>query len=303
MISVRLGLLLLVSGSIIAACTAAPSQTPPGSSSTTVSPMALPTLPQATVTFTPASSRGGLFANTSPDGKWMANGSGEFLPGGQYQAMLRVTNNETGREWMAEKYTEDGGTTMLITPQPLHWSRDGQFLYFTHQSFSDGCVADIVNGPFRGTDLWRLNLQSGEVIQLAPRVGYWLSLSPDETMLAFLSDDNRLAIRNLNSGQERSVTFIVDADYPGERIRKAGLLWAPDGGALVFTAVMGVCQEDMRTFVVLVHGETLSQTILIREERRGFTTMEWPEPNRILLRDEDDGFWWLDVVTGKVESF
>ena len=71
-------------------------------------------------------------------------------------------------------------------PRPFHWSNDGRYLFVTNDPAPDGCALFV-----NGSDLQRVDLSNGEVTQIVEPVGLWLSLSPDETKLAYLSWEGR----------------------------------------------------------------------------------------------------------------
>jgi hypothetical protein len=175
-------------------------------------------------------------------------------------AILAVASIDGAVKWIAETVTDRdvwGGFEWAI---PLHWSNDGRHLYFSHHVRGDGCISD-----FRGSDLHRLDLQTGEVTEIVPRVGYWLALSPDEQTLAYLSFERGLVLRDLASGDERQVELDIEADHPETPIHKSDLLWSPDGNSIVLTVAIDVCGPEQSTAIVQLDTETLSQTTLVQE--------------------------------------
>jgi hypothetical protein len=93
----------------------------------------------------------------------------------------------------------------------FRWSVDGRYLYYTNTGSADGC-SRFVNG----TDLYRLDVSNGEVIEILPEGKTLnLSLSSDESMLAFASSDGQsevLAVQDLATGTERSVRLFEPND-------------------------------------------------------------------------------------------
>jgi hypothetical protein len=52
--------------------------------------------------------------------------------------------------------------------------------------------------------------------------------------------------------------------------------------------------------IVRVDTRGLSLTVLIRDDDRLFSIVDWPEPARARLSDKDGNTWWLDAATGEV---
>jgi hypothetical protein len=230
--------------------------------------------------------------STSPDGQWKAT-----VLENQQSAILRVSSTDGTTEWIAETITSTdiwGGFEWAI---PFTWSQYGHYLYFTHYERTDGCTPE-----FHGSDLQRLDLQTGEVTELAPKVGYWLALSPDERTLAYLSFEKGLVLRELLTNEERSARPAIYKAYPGVIIFVSHLVWSPDGKTLMFTAGIDPCDmpDFVSTSVIRVDAETLSQIELIRESKEWLTAIEWPDVESVLLKDRDGQHWWMNATTGEI---
>lgn len=211
----------------------------------------------------------------------------------QYHTQLIVTSAEGSLEWTAWDQTSHFGLG-YTTPQPFHWSRDGRYLYFTNVPVPDGCTM-MVNG----TDLWRVDLTNGRVIELVPSVGLWLSLSPDEKTLAYMGYGYRgLVVRDLVTGSEQQSA--LSEEYTRADFWWAGnIVWSPDGTALIFAVGSGGCGPGPQTFALLrVEVWTLAQTTLLRDDTRQYFISGWPETGRVLLKDQDGHAWWMDARTG-----
>ena len=233
---------------------------------------------------------------TSPDGEWRAEGMAAFFAGGgeSYYARLSVTQTDGTVEWVAVDEWSGFGLG-YTTPQPFHWSRDGRYLYFTNRPVVDGCGVFV-----NALDLQRLDLGDGSVSEMAPSLGLWLSLSPDETTLAYVGYGGRgLVLRDLLTGIERET--VLD---PGSSYAAGHVVWSPDGAALVLTLAIRPCFADWAesVSVLRVQVETLEQTTLIREDERLFITAEWATLERVLLRDDEGNEWWMDASTGALLS-
>jgi hypothetical protein len=244
------------------------------------------------------------WSSRSPDGKWDVQGMVAFPAacpepcrrdgGEKYYTQLKVKKTDGASDWtVVDEWSRFGlGYT---TPQPFHWSQDGRYLYFTNKPVPDGCGIFV-----NGSDLHRIDLSDGSVTEIVPSSGLWLSLSPDETTLAYIGYGGRgLVLRNLATGVERGARLDPGQDYAAGHI-----VWSPDGAALVLTLAIRPCSSGWAesVSVMLVEVATLEQTMLIHEDKRLFTTVEWPTLDRILLKDEDGNFWWMDLETRQITT-
>jgi hypothetical protein len=234
------------------------------------------------------------WSSRSPDGKWDVQGMVAFPADGgeKYYTQLKVKKTDGAIDWtVVDEWSRFGlGYT---TPQPFQWSQDGRYLYFTNKPVPDGCGIFV-----NGSDLHRIDLSDGSVTEIVPSSGLWLSLSPDETTLAYIGYGGRgLVLRNLATGVERGARLDPGQDYAAGHI-----VWSPDGAALVLTLAIRPCSSGWAesVSVMLVEVATLEQTMLIHEDKRLFTTVEWPTLDRILLKDEDGNFWWMDLETRQI---
>jgi hypothetical protein len=232
------------------------------------------------------------WTSTSPDGEWLAEGTGAFPKrgGGSYYTQLKVSRVGGAVEWIVVDAWPRWGLGYTI-PKPFHWSQDGQSLYYTNEPVPDGCAVFV-----NGSDLWRVGLANGSLIQIVPSVGLWLSLSPDETTLAYIGYGSRgLVLRDLNTGAEREVSL-----DPGQEYSAGQITWSPDGAALVLTLAIRPCFQNWAesTSIVRVETENLEKTTLVESDSRLFTILEWPAAERVLLADVDGQRWWMDALTG-----
>ena len=182
-------------------------------------------------------------------------------------------------------------------PRPFHWSNDGNYLYATNDPAPDGCALFV-----NGSDLKRVDLSNGQVTQIVEPVGLWLSLSPDETKLAYLSwEGNRpLIVRDLASGAENAIKLPT-----GDPNWQAGnVVWSPDGDSLILTIANAPCSDGWArsTSIVQANLATLEAKSLLEDDSRLLLTTDWPEPSTIVLQDQNGKQVKMNAETGQIEQ-
>ncbi len=210
-----------------------------------------------------------------------------------YYTQLKLQKTD-GDEWTVVDEWSEWGLGYTI-PYPLHWSHDGKYLYFTNKPVPDGCAVFV-----NGSDLYRINLDDGSVGEIVPPVGLWLSLSPDETRLAYIGYGGRgLVIRDLVTGIERETRLDPGKDYQAGHI-----VWSPDGTAVILALAIQPCSTDWAdsTSIVRVDVATLEQVTLLREDKRLFIPIEWETAEKVLLQDKEGDYWLMDTATGRVSK-
>ena len=247
------------------------------------------------------------WSSTSPDGKWVAVGLVAFPKeniGGQ-QAYVRLmifdVDGKAQRTIIDQWQEMDLGFPM---PMPLKWSQDGKHFYFTHRVYPDGCSAF----PFL-TDLQQVNLENGGMKDLLPDQAVDVALSPDDTKVVysyfFGQPEMGLAVRDLVTGDEEETTV-----NPGKEFHAGNIVWSREGDAFVVTLAIHPCTGEYgvsktvwaeSTTLLWVDAETFEQKILIQEDPRLFVTVEWNEPNKIVITDGlENSVWHLDVESGEI---
>lgn len=285
--------------------TTEPSSVPSATPLPSITPVPTQTIqtptPMATATATPEPVE--RWASTSPDRKWLAQGmmEGPFLAGDEekYHYQLKVVSADWAIEWTVVDAIARWGLG-YTTPRPFHWSKDGalgttRYLYFTNEPVPDGCAVFV-----NGSDLQRVDLNTGRVQEILPPGAWWLSLSPDEEQVAYIywnGEALEIVLRDLATRAERRARLEA-----GQGDSQAGnIVWSPNGKTFVLAVATHPCDPDhWVNSIVRVDRATLAQKVLIREDKRLFSIVEWPQAARVLLRDKDGNSWWLDATTGRV---
>jgi len=209
-----------------------------------------------------------------------------------YYTQLKVSKRDGTTEWVIVDEWAEWGLGYTI-PQPLHWSHDGRYLYITNKPVPDGCAVFV-----NGTDLRRVDLSDGSVREIVPSAGLWLSLSPDETMLAYIGyGDRGLVIRDLATGIEQETKLDPGKDYQAGHI-----IWSPDGTTIMLALAIRPCSTDWAdsTSIIRVDVATLEQVTLLQEDKRLLVPVEWATADKVLLKDKGGDYWLMDATTGEV---
>jgi len=230
----------------------------------------------------------------SPNGKWTAVGRIKIDTGifqGEkeiYYTQLKVISADQSVEWILVEEISPFGLG-YTTPEPLHWSADGRYLYFTNRPHADGCGLFVT-----GSDLWRADLADGSITQVLPEGAQSYAFSPDGTLVAYMSWSTppELALHNLGTGEERRVVLGFE--------NAGAIVWSPDGAMLALTGAQKPCQAGWNHTIVAMELIVLTPQTLLPPDERLYITRGWQETGKILLEDFDRDLFWLDVESGEV---
>ncbi|MBA4383369.1 MAG: hypothetical protein C0410_01400 [Anaerolinea sp.] len=212
---------------------------------------------------------------------------------------LLVYDTNTNKNHLVEQIITNSGLGFLM-PWPISWSEDEDFLYYTHRlGGGDGCFGE---NDFFGSDLLKYTLSSESTIKIAPNLGNWVALSPDQTKVAFLTSEGDVIIKDILLGDERKINI----DYSYEvYLHPSNLIWSPDNKELLFTIAIDPCnnEENTKHSILKVNATTLAYEVMIQEDSNQLVTIEWKEPNRVLLQDESCNNLWMNLDTGMVSDY
>lgn len=237
----------------------------------------------------------------SPDGQWLITKQiGEQLPAaadetaqfpeGKYHVAMQVASTNNDLLWTAVDEWRPAGVESTY-PEPLRWSDDGRFLFFTNVTLADGC-----GGYTNGSDLWRLDLSSGQLTEMTPFIGLSMDVSPDGTKLAVHGANGRgFLIRDLATGAEQSVAL---PDL-GDVWALGRVLWSPDGQHILSTWVLDPCSPEQTTAVIRIDADTLTATTVVEPDPRNFVLLKWIN-GEVRLLDNEGRTWYLEPFSGEL---
>jgi ABC-type glycerol-3-phosphate transport system substrate-binding protein len=234
----------------------------------------------------------------SPDRQWSAQFTVVLpLQGGEkYYRRLTVASQDGSRSYtLVDEWVAFGQGYKL--PRPLAWfgmsSTEYPVLYWTYVPVIDNCQTF-----YNGTDLHRLDLQSGTAQRLLDDVGTWLAISPDQSRAAVVSGA-RLGIYDLSSGQGHFT------DLPDGQAGQ--VIWSPDGREVALTiadregngSLCATAQSTTHT-ILRIDADTLEVRLRLAHEARRLVTQSWSQLGLIKLTDPEAKSWLLDPQTGEV---
>ena len=230
----------------------------------------------------------------SPDGKWAIIGSSNpNILGSGYRfdrldCRFNVVSTDGNTKWVTPFYSENygiysetlrGGTfpRYFGSMQVEHWSKDGNYLYFSAKPFADG--AGLFNELFPERYIYRLDLRTGDSVNTQMEVG--AVFSPSDRFVVY-GENKAIHVIDLAKEEEKIVDLPkTEYDFFGR------FIWSPDETQIAFTigkynkheyaTCDGVCS------VFLLNVEDRSFQLLIDNNK--YYTYAWTEPNFILLVD------------------
>lgn len=236
---------------------------------------------------------------------------GEFSPSGNWIAIrcegidekvssyLRVVNVENNKDWKISyvDYTKYAYLDRRGTFYPLHWSKDGKYLFVTAPSLGSGCCWigwDVI--------LVRLDLDNGDQTEIANYEGVIpgglsFSISPsDRYVLSTPGSD--LKILDLTTWEEKTIAIRVrngSAGYP---------LMSPDETKVILM---------LREYPEELQGDLTFGSLVLIDLKSGLqkkllsgidfdeapVPISWQDDKYVLLGNYDT-FWLLNIKTAEL---
>jgi hypothetical protein len=210
----------------------------------------------------------------SPDENWLAQDcfSNQFM----------VSSRESSRTIVIsyQEIMELTGDAMRISNvQPLFWTADGRYLFFTQHV----CCIDTDAFGWDGA-LLRLNLNTGEAQVLISGHMNYFSFSPNGNTLIHIPNDHAGGgmplIINIMDTKAWSQTRLLFSDYE----QAGSLVWAPDESGFTLTTKIGNYYAGGEEFsVIVVDFSSGSSKIIFTQNSTFVGPVDWSEDNIVTL--------------------
>lgn len=170
---------------------------------------------------------------------------------------IKLTGKQGGDE---DQDSGPGRSSRLVRSGP-QISPDGRYLYFSRKN-----AGSVYNQMSFSWEIYRLDLNSGDVDRITQAQGGAIRplLSPDGSQLVYATrfeTKTGLRIRNLETGQDRWLTYPVqrdDMESRGTRDAFPGYAFTPDGSEVIFT-------RDGKLHAVSTNGEDEREILFTAE--------------------------------------
>lgn len=269
-------------------------QTPPPPTRPRATPTLAETVPLPTPTLDSGFPKMNVESSAalSPNGEWVNVSINVWSADGANVLFQRQVLSVTDPNLQWTYVSEQSGVGLGMTfPSVIHWSADGQKMYFADRGQPDGCGLPFISG------LKQLNLNDGRT-KTVGREAYWpLAFSPDDKTVVY----GGLKLLDLETQAVRSASISLSATQFVVQTN-----WSPDNQHLLVRVAEtngDVCAFNAwPTTLLLVDVETLTVKPVLENDARAFFVIDWPTPNRALLNDKDGGQWCLELATGALTS-
>lgn len=228
----------------------------------------------------------------SPDGQWV-----EVICKSDSIVVARV---DGAKEWSLSSDSLIGPYTDHFV-YVSHWSSDGAYVYVSVNPHTDGYWEPL----HQATDLFRLDLKSGQVSEVLKGKYYSFAFSPNDRRLAYMETDHSpatLIIRDMQTGTEESFPF--DSKYnTGGRF-----VWSDDSQKVVFSITQydEKIHEFVATSIVIWDKERSGTAIVLKDyqSKKILIPVAWIDETRIALQIlyQDDQTYELDLISGELKQ-
>ncbi len=256
----------------------------------TPTPGALPTrLPTVDLT----NMTGDSWFAISPDGNWTAQIQVAYpfdksggSTGDRYYVRLEVLRKDGRVIWTVLDRWDTWGMGYTI-PANLHWREDSLRLYYTEQAVAGGCA---VFG--QGSGLYEVNLENGQVDDMAGYDTGEFRASPDGERIALLSGD-KLEVHT----RDAVLVLSLKLDFLTGEWQAGKLLWSPDGERLLFTVLFDPCGPPNHSTVYRLDISSGNLVPLVEKDKHVYIASKWLSNDTAELIDAAGAIWQIDTHT------
>ncbi|MBA4383967.1 MAG: hypothetical protein C0410_04470 [Anaerolinea sp.] len=282
-------------------------QTPPVTNNT---PTFQPTNTEPTSTNIPTPEGFTCVEGTIPYGKVLKE---SYSPDGNWKAEVKLEKTgETARsvffislgnsiKWEVEnvQYTCPDLPGVFPFPTPFYWTKDGHYLYFSHDLGGDGCFG---GSSHTITDLKRLDLYTGKTELVTDNGGLWSSFSPDEKKIAFVSfgSEPGAEVFNLETNKRQKIDLLIDkTSFSNFDWNQTNIVWSTDSSEFVYLFTTGYCRyTDYHSWLIRVQPNMNSSEVIFSSQEEIFEPVSWDETGKVLIL-QGESLLLLDPETKK----
>lgn len=238
----------------------------------------------------------------SPDGNWLAEEC--FEQGG-----MQISNKTGTRTILVpskDYYNDPSMPEHRASVRPVHWSNDGQYIYFTvtpEQWMEGGFISISELAPA----LYRLEIAGGKVSQFLRGIFYY-SFSPTDRRLIEVQEYQhpaKIVIHDLKSGESKTITPVGDIPFS----QVGSVVWSPDGLNFAFVAGYGNAYNDETDkqwihSLIAVDLRDLSQQIIAKDIDQWIETVAWDASDLITytIQGQETISYTYDYKSGTVNN-
>lgn len=233
--------------------------------------------------------------STSPDGVWTATALLQIPRSSDEYYQGLVVTHSSGKP----SYTLVDSTSPLAlgytVAKPLAWSEDSKRFYYTNRPQADGCGL-----LYNGSDLYRVDLASGETEEVLPaNTTTVLGLSQDEQRVAYLAIGKpTLNIHDLST--DEIIKFdLAEAVGDGQT---GAFVWSPFSDAIALVVAHNPCAGGWAeaTSIYILNLETMSLVPVIEQDERLLMPVAWASHHELLVETPVGEKFTIDIATNAV---
>ncbi len=217
----------------------------------------------------------------SSDGDWLGVNCDQINLSGKLQVLKR--DGSRSIEISYKDLYADLEDFCAIGADPLHWTANDQYLFFSRRAVCWESGGLIPLGYKNNGPLYRLDTQSGDWEKIIADETYDISyyFSPTDRRVVYIQNYHSRVVNILDLKTGDTESFPLP-DY----IEAGGVVWSPDGTSFAFTAARPPENADFEhmkysVFIYDMIAKNLWPMISDRQERR--ITQEWTKDDLLII--------------------